>query len=402
MCISEDVYLTHYGVKGMKWGVRRYENERVRKARKDYDRVKNNSTASTFTKRSYKKELSDAKVEAKIQAKNLAPTKHEQKLMKKYMERDHMTESEARIQAYKTARFEKGLAVVGGLTVAGATAYLAKRGISQNVDSYIKAGTKLQNLNNHNPQEMKQVFYATLKRSDKALYKGTYANNLAQRGGVWNTTIKTTEGVKVASERTGRKVLDEMLKTDSAFKTEFEQNLKQHMNSPFTSPKRAKVYKKALNDLAAGKTTKSVYDARNIFLVARTGETATQNAKFYDALKKKGYGAIRDVNDIRYSGFKAKAPTIMFDTGKAQVAKSAKMTTAEIAKATNRYKTMQTAKAVIADRGNLTMGALYGGAAAGTSAALNAGDRKAVRQYREEHPNSKLSYNEIIRRVRKR
>lgn len=403
MYISEETYLVHYGVKGMKWGVRRYENERVRKARSDYDRIRKTKGVTSSTVRSSKKELSDAKIEAKIQAKKLAPTKHEQKLMKKYMERDHMTESEARIQAYKTARFQKAVAIVGGLTVAGAAAYLGKRAISTNVDSYIQAGTKLQNLNNHNPQEMKQVFYASLKRSDKLLYKAKYAPVIAGRGDTWNTTIKTTGRIKVASERTGRKVLDDMMKNDPKFKAEFINALKNDLQYVGKNSSHGKVYTQALADINAGKMTKSVYDARNIFLVDRTGATATQNAKFYEALKKKGYGAIRDVNDIRYSGFKAKAPTIIFDTGKAQVAKSSKMTVDDIDKAIGKFHKINEAKDAAATAGiNIgVIGGAFGGAFGGANAASSASDKRYVKKYREEHPNSNLSYNEIIR-LRKR
>ena len=35
--------------------------------------------------------------------------------------------------------------------------------------------------------------------------------------------------------------------------------------------------------------------------------------KFYAALKKQGYGAIQDINDMKYSGYHAKNPLIVFD-----------------------------------------------------------------------------------------
>ena len=39
----------------------------------------------------------------------------------------------------------------------------------------------------------------------------------------------------------------------------------------------------------------------------------TQRAKFFKELKKNGYGAVLDVNDAMYGGFKTNAPVIIFD-----------------------------------------------------------------------------------------
>lgn len=47
---------------------------------------------------------------------------------------------------------------------------------------------------------------------------------------------------------------------------------------------------------------------------ARVGkDVATQRAKFFNELKKDGYGACLDTNDAIYGGFKASAPVIVFD-----------------------------------------------------------------------------------------
>lgn len=47
---------------------------------------------------------------------------------------------------------------------------------------------------------------------------------------------------------------------------------------------------------------------------ARVGkDVATQRAKFFNELKKNGYGAVLDTNDAIYGGFKASSPVIVFD-----------------------------------------------------------------------------------------
>lgn len=408
--VDENLYLAHYGVKGMRWGVRKdkYETDRVRQARRNVDyytgrRYATNNGAENL--RIAKKELSDARVEAKLEATNHTPSRREEKIAKKLQNERKYTSSEAKIAAYKRARMEKAAMLLGGVAVAGLGVYLGRKAYLKNVDSFIQAGTTLQNLNNHNPQELKQVFYATLKRSDKDLYKATYARNLASRGTVYNTTIGAKSGIKVASERSARKVMDELMKNDTEFKANFKKTLIGHINSDSTSPKRVRVYKKALADLEAGKTnTRNLYDARNIFLVGRYGDIAVNNAKFYDALKKKGYGAVKDVNDMKYSGFKAKAPTIVFDTGKTYVKKAETLDPDEIVRRATTYQDKMARQALLKDSVKQL------GATAGTSVgvgAVSAGvkrsqDDKVVAQYRKEHPDSELSYNEIIKMVRRK
>ena len=42
-------------------------------------------------------------------------------------------------------------------------------------------------------------------------------------------------------------------------------------------------------------------------------DVKTQQKKFFNKLKEKGYGAILDTNDSMYGGLKANAPVIVFD-----------------------------------------------------------------------------------------
>jgi hypothetical protein len=66
---------------------------------------------------------------------------------------------------------------------------------------------------------------------------------------------------------------------------------------------------------------KKVYDNFNQALVglARDDQGLSSGKTFYNALKEKGYGAIRDMNDLKYSGYRAKDPLIIFDKGAAKV-----------------------------------------------------------------------------------
>ena len=61
------------------------------------------------------------------------------------------------------------------------------------------------------------------------------------------------------------------------------------------------------------KQIKKLYNNFNRDLVSMNSDPDKPAQKFYDALKSAGYGAIQDVNDMDYSGYKAKNPLIVFD-----------------------------------------------------------------------------------------
>ena len=56
---------------------------------------------------------------------------------------------------------------------------------------------------------------------------------------------------------------------------------------------------------------KKLYENFNANLIGARDSGADK--KFYDALKAQGYGAIHDINDMKFSGYKAKNPLIVFD-----------------------------------------------------------------------------------------
>lgn len=56
-------------------------------------------------------------------------------------------------------------------------------------------------------------------------------------------------------------------------------------------------------------------------------DVATQRARFFDAAKKLGYGAILDTNDAIYGGFKATSPVIVIDMDKIVLKDAKRVTT---------------------------------------------------------------------------
>ena len=108
--------------------------------------------------------------------------------------------------------------------------------------------------------------------------------------------------------------LGEMLKGDKDSAEAIEKHLN---NINFATPGQQKTLAKAQEALRKGKIDKNVYEAFNLSLTDHSDKAADDVAKkFYGHLKTKGYGAIQDINDMKYSGYQSKSPVIVFDGAK--------------------------------------------------------------------------------------
>lgn len=144
----------------------------------------------------------------------------------------------------------------------------------------------------------------------------------------WKIDNKITKDMKVASEDSGAYAFMDLYKRDRDF------------YNFVTDPKRLKAlypenkykfkgYRESdavldklqnPNYKPTDKELKVAYRMFNYALPAdgagdaRVGkDVATQRAKFFNELKKNGYGAVLDTNDAIYGAFKASSPVIVFD-----------------------------------------------------------------------------------------
>lgn len=377
--------LYHHGIKGMKWGVRRFQNEDGSLTSAGKKRYDDDSTGSD-------KRLS-SNSDSKTPRKGLIQ-KRKDKLTEHYISKGYGPEA-AKTMAEQRMRTEAVLAVVGTVAVTAVAIKVARRIGQDYVDQTFKSGKIIQNIGaNPNANFKDTPFFAAVNKSDKKAYGMMYPNEkrgmakkfAAQRGlqyqGIFNNQVKLTGDVKRASVANAQKIFYEKMDNDPQFKKEVLDTLKKTHYSD----------SKAVNEyLQNGKHARKLYDRFNQALATPQFQDAGIHKKYYDEMKKHGYNAILDINDTRYSGYKniSKSPTIFFGDDKWNKISSKKLSDTEIDTNVTKY-----AYGLIAKQGAKNV-AKIAGVAVGAKAIS---DQAAVADYLKKHPRTKLSRKEILER----
>lgn len=256
--------LMHYGIKGQKWGVRRFQNKDgtlTAKGKKRY---------SEFT------------------------TSHREVIEKQYRDKG-LTKDEAKIAADKRIKIEKTVAAAAGVTVAACAAYYAKnKYVETYCDQTLKAGTTFHNLDKIANPRPGEHLYVTYRQNDENFFRGHFAlGKLRQTGHVFNHTITATDDVKIPSLKTRESVFKQLYDNDPEF---------------------AEVFRKHSRTNKQGATAKQVYKA----MWSKFGDKDNkafneQKAKYFKALQQKGYEAIVDEWDTTPGVFRSDAPLILLN-----------------------------------------------------------------------------------------
>lgn len=351
--ITSNGELYHWGIKGMKWGVRRYQNTdgsltpagkrryydtpELNKQKSELAELKKqmvtnnkayekayNKAAFVPTKSNYKelKILSDKNIEsqkaykkakayydvdkeaARIREKGIEfekKSKHRLKLEEQYKGLG-MSDEQAQAAANKRIRTEKILAASAAMTVAACATYIAVKERKRRIDGVIKAGEMLQRIEMTDTEgKLHDVFYASKGDHDNKRYFNLLgATRQKQTGEAFVMRLRANSDIKVASQDRAVKTFKDLYNNDS----EFKRTIKSFLDGGDT-----------LNDRQA----RGIYERFNAQLVDLNKMGTGADTKFYNALKKAGYGAVQDINDMKFSGYAAKNPLIVFDNSNSNI-----------------------------------------------------------------------------------
>lgn len=228
------------------------------------------------------------------------------------------------------------------------------------VDSYLQPGTKLSRVQLDKNFEKDYAFYATYKKHDVDQYQGLFGKNLKSRAKhredlsdeeknnikVYKLDIKAQNKLKVPSDENAAHITGQLLK-----ESEFKENLKNSIldsKSIMKRPQQQTLFDDALaaieKENPSAKDKATIYKALNVTLTNHNDAQIAMQNRFYEEMKKKGYSALVDVNDKEYSSYHAKRPMIVFDTDKVALQSVAELDDKRVNKLYKKYQTERVVK----------------------------------------------------------
>jgi hypothetical protein len=355
---------------------------------------KRNSTTPNIVNAEYsRREFENAKTRLKLENQK-KKSKRQQDLEKKYLKQG-FTKDEAEIKAYNRAKTETILKVAGGIALASAAAYVAYKHYDKVTDRVFEKGSKIGRLTNDGSEPTNRAFYGFVNKHDKDRYEGLYGKTLGANGTVYRKAMRAAGDINIASPESARKVLKNMFDTDKQTFDTFKRNIDVLASVVPPTTKQGRLWHKAKRELDSGKIGDNTYKAFNIALVLHTQEQQPINDKFYSAMKKAGYGAIRDVNDKENSGYFARNPLIVFDTDKIDVEGFTKLGSDHIDSMFAKEQGKVAAHALANEFGPI--GAVFAASMGAMKLVKRSNETKFVENYRKQHPESTLSNNEILK-----
>lgn len=351
----------HHGIKGMKWGIRRYQNE--------------DGTLTPEGMKRYGK-------------------------LYNYYKKQGLSEKQIG-EALKKSITQRNMLKAVGLGIAGAgLGYLAYKKLGgKYLDKVYKQGTKFHTLKAGQVDDLGKMvgpnldrmknghFYAAKGGLDRARYKARFGRGSG--GNKFDVESKAINKIKVASEHSQKKVFDNLLKNDKDFADDFIKNTKSlsayEENAFKGSNPRAIKGGRLLDQLKSGTKSKADLSKKDIenlhayfdFQMVDHSSNAAAQKKYFDALKKAGYSGKLDLNDA-FNGYNSKSSTIFFDNKNLTQASVKQLSDKDIYDSQVIDELRLIGESQLAENAIWTAPALY---LAGSSRSVNSIDRKAALKY---------------------
>ena len=214
---------------------------------------------------------------------------HKENLRYKYR-KSGLNEEQVEQKLQKRLKNEKRAALAVGAAVATYGAYKGAKFLKDEFGTQtFKKGDKINSVMG-NDIDYGRHFYAYDNKKDGLKYDNLRLKNLNDVGRQgYRITTKFTDDAKIASNRAAKKEFKRLMKTDKEFRDSVKTNAKRSLR------------------------IKSRYGSFNTHMPYTDDN---QWNKFTDAMRKKGYSGIKDINDRKYSGYDSKNPLILFDEKK--------------------------------------------------------------------------------------
>lgn len=307
---SDELY--HHGIKGQKWGIRRFENP-----------------DGTLTPEGKERYGSISKKERK-----------KQEWIESYSKTNKVSKEVAEKQYKLKKKLETGLKIIGAASVAAVVGYsiykVGKNDTMDIIEKYgatVKSGETLHRI--ANDVDLTKNFYAVNDKADALKYQGRLGLlRLVQKGEMpYKIKMDVVKDIKVAGKDVGDKVFKDMYNNDPDFRktvriaanlldygierTDDVNELMLLKRNPLLAmfgdrkiPARNVDYKKFNHALVVHNNPEMLAKLKGKY------DFDGQWNKFYDKLKSMGYGAVYDLNDggrNSNSQYNAKNPMIVFD-----------------------------------------------------------------------------------------